>query len=320
MTSAHSKAISNLIGNCPSCQGLVRIPVDVRSDITVRCPHCSSSFPIAAVLEDVPQLEIIETGAKEDTKVPRVDQVLPKDSHGERKKFVVPVQLAKGSKRRRHRSGSSVAPLIRVPRSSPHRSQDDQVLSMEIDQVQAIDTNSASTNDPLDFIGENVHRDLYGSRRTRYNAASTSDGDQPSPRVRVHSSQRRRRTSESSRNQPLEFIKIAAGGVLAFPIAYLILLWGVKQDPLKIAPAISRAVPFMVPAKMRVKPTSDSLRDSDPSDQEEWIEPGISPQPNLGIQPQELLLPQHEILLPQQEPLLLQQEMLNLPDVAPGEG
>ncbi len=48
-----------------------------------------------------------------------------------------------------------------------------------------------------------------------------------------------------------ETTKILIGGLLAFPIAYLLVFWVFQQDPLNLGPAISRVAPFAVPAKLR---------------------------------------------------------------------
>ena len=49
----------------------------------------------------------------------------------------------------------------------------------------------------------------------------------------------------------MEIIKIAIGGLLAFPIAYLMVLWFFGQDPLQIGPVIGNIAPFVVPAELR---------------------------------------------------------------------
>ncbi len=54
----------------------------------------------------------------------------------------------------------------------------------------------------------------------------------------------------TGRNTVIEFAKIAAGGVLAIPIALFILLW-LGRDVLHIGPSIGTYVPWIVPAQYR---------------------------------------------------------------------
>ena len=44
--------------------------------------------------------------------------------------------------------------------------------------------------------------------------------------------------------------KVALGGALAIPIAYLMLLWVFGRDPLSLAPTINRIIPAAVPDYM----------------------------------------------------------------------
>jgi len=49
----------------------------------------------------------------------------------------------------------------------------------------------------------------------------------------------------------MEVFKIVIGGFLAIPIAYLLVLWVFKQDPLQVAPKISESAPFLIPPQFR---------------------------------------------------------------------
>jgi hypothetical protein len=97
------------------------------------------------------------------------------------------------------------------------------------------------------------------------------------------------------RNPSLEALKITLGGLLAFPVAYLILLWGIGKDPLQVAPALSRTIPFIVPKSMRPKPvleeTAERPRRSRVDDLEE---------PQIEINPTR------------------EDTLLDVPDVSPG--
>ena len=49
----------------------------------------------------------------------------------------------------------------------------------------------------------------------------------------------------------VEIFKVVLGGALAIPIAYLLVLWVFKQDPLDVAPKIVQTAPFLLPAEFR---------------------------------------------------------------------
>lgn len=53
------------------------------------------------------------------------------------------------------------------------------------------------------------------------------------------------------KNQWVEMAKVAIGGLMALPVAQVIIWWLIGMDPLNIAPAVARWVPFVVPAKLQ---------------------------------------------------------------------
>lgn len=195
---------SLILGNCLSCQGLVRVPAKAPSDSMVRCPHCSESYRLAQIIDQaVPQLEIV-ADAKPEPVVARVDQVLI----NERESFVVPPQLSKGARRsgrRRSNSGSS---------SERKRS------------------------------GESSRN---GERDTAARSKSSPSGGNGVPSFATSS----RRPKTSTRNPTVEMIKVVVGGLLAIPIAYMLVLWVFQQDPINVAPKINQVAPFLVPAALR---------------------------------------------------------------------
>lgn len=193
MAETKNQLDSIIIGNCLSCQGLVRVPSTAPANSNVRCPHCSQSYRLSQILDQaVPELEVI-LESEIAPNVPHVDQIRIKtendDTDGS-KKFVVPTQLSEGAKRsrRRRRSESSSSSSSR-PATSPKTS---------------------------------------SSGR-----ASTSRGS----------------SSQSGSNGILEVVKIGMGGLLAIPIAYLLVFWVFQKDPLHIGPSVSGVVPFLVPAE-----------------------------------------------------------------------
>lgn len=121
-----------IVGNCPSCDKYVRVPVDTNPMSTVKCPMCEASFELALMIEGVvPSVQVVDDNMPaaaeppENTlsrksvnaiDTPEIFHVKSKQDYTpitEKKngKFVVPEQLAKGvkkkKKRRRRRSSSS---------------------------------------------------------------------------------------------------------------------------------------------------------------------------------------------------------------------
>lgn len=197
------------LGNCLSCQGLVRVPAKTPSSSVVRCPHCSESYRLSQILNQaVPELEIVE-GSEPEEDTPRVDQIVIKkdDDLKDREVFVVPPQLSKGAKRSGRRRGSN---------SSSGKSTDGQ------------ETSGGSN-------GERSKRKSSSSSRSkrRSNFGSSSRG------------------GKSKRSPQFELLKVVFGGLLAIPIAYLLVLWVFRQDPLNVGPSVGNVVPFLIPADLR---------------------------------------------------------------------
>ena len=66
----------------------------------------------------------------------------------------------------------------------------------------------------------------------------------------------RARPKRKKRNMMFELIKIAGGGIVGLATAQLILWWlpgDWKKDPVKLAPAVGRTVPWIVPERWRPK-------------------------------------------------------------------
>ena len=172
---------SIIVGNCVSCEGLVRVSSKTKANANVRCPHCQHTFSLAALLESaVPEVEIIpnattatatpSSAAPAYTPAPTSDPVkrelyidknveTGKDASG---KFVVPSQLAKGARRRKssRRSGSSSRD---GSRSSSRRS----------------DSESSSRRNNSESSSR--HRDSESSSRRRDSESSSRRRDSESP-------------------------------------------------------------------------------------------------------------------------------------------
>ncbi|MDE0934980.1 MAG: hypothetical protein OSA89_03630 [Mariniblastus sp.] len=91
---------SSILGNCLSCQGLVRVPVKSSADSKVRCPHCSNEYRLSEILdESVPALEIIDDAQQPVAIAPVIKEPEP----FLKEVFVVPPQLSDGAKRKRRK-------------------------------------------------------------------------------------------------------------------------------------------------------------------------------------------------------------------------
>ncbi|MEM7783431.1 MAG: hypothetical protein AAF623_08780 [Planctomycetota bacterium] len=202
-----------LISNCLRCGGLVRIPINAPADSEVKCPHCGEAFLLNEMLEDkIPQLEFVSKKEVAEEVIPRVDQMLDPSDEPEREKFIVPSQLKEGAKRRSRR---------RSRRSSRAAQADADVGSVS-------DTGSDSR-----------------SKRETVRSRNSSQGQS-------RRSRRSRSPAKSSSNSPLgEIMKVVLGGFMAIPIAYCLVLFLFKQDPLKLAPTIEQYAPFIIPAELR---------------------------------------------------------------------
>ena len=83
--------------------------------------------------------------------------------------------------------------------------------------------------------------------------------------------------------------KLVVGGLLALPIAYMILFWVFTKDPLNIAPVLYRTVPGIVPEVLVPEAEIPSNLDlsSEPNTEEDWDdefdEDSISGNPELGF-------------------------------------
>ncbi len=98
--------------------------------------------------------------------------------------------------------------------------------------------------------------------------ATRRQGNRPTVKKRelsekkVFGKSKRRRSKKRKSYEPAtgsEIIKIIFGGILALPIAQLILWWGFQQDPLQLAEPVSKVIPLIVPPKMQAKPEIETF-------------------------------------------------------------
>jgi hypothetical protein len=242
MSSTSDKKPDFLFANCEHCEGIIRIPINVRPDSSVSCPHCNSRFELANVLnQQVPEIQFVDGPAPSPVEITTDEVKIDTESGTEQTdgKFVVPPQLAAGIKKRRRRrrksssEGSSssrkAGPLSEAESNRLARRKDRAVEEREKLQQQR---EAAALRSRIKQDGSTT-----SSSRSRSRGAS------------------RRKTSK--RSPVFEAFKIGAGGLLAIPIAYLLLMWIFSRDPLQLAPKLNAVLPILVPSKMKPDDSTD---------------------------------------------------------------
>lgn len=215
-----------IVGHCSFCGGVVRIPINVDVETSVRCPHCSETTQLGTILEAaVPQLEIV--GSESDSAAPEVDPPYEirtdlESSREKGTKFEVSPVLSKGAKRPKNRRGDRKKKKDRdgtAPRGTSANKMDGGPLVLE-----------GTTEPPTAGV-----RNQAASRR---------------------SSRSKRNTFKKPRD--FEMVKIVVGALLAFPVAQLLIWWLVGADPLNMGPTVSQYAPAVVPNKFHHKFNSGS--------------------------------------------------------------
>ena len=253
------KSINNdtpIMGNCLSCQGLVRVPATAPTSSTVKCPHCGESFRLSQILNHaVPELEIVVEDEEQEDDIDQEGAV--KDSEG---RFVVAKQLrqsSKKSRRGRRRSRSRRSPeadgMVPVPKPIGEVTESATAIVDEVDGSQFSVNDSKSQS----------NRESFDSRRSSGSSSRSSSSE--SSRSRSSGRSRSRSTPKKTRgsNPVGEIFKVVLGGAMAIPIAYLLVLWVFKQDPLDVAPKIYKTAPYLVPAAFQIDEEESSDSDDD---------------------------------------------------------
>ena len=202
------------------CEGIIRIPIAIRGNSLISCPHCSTQFKLAEFADQIPQGEIVESenlnGTASDSGEFQIDTDGIAQQDG---KFVVPPQLAAGIRKRRRR---------RRKRSS--------------------ESSSSDTNTPKQLSEaeelRTARKEERAQREREKIQAGVSAAVVANPNVRSRS---QRKSSAPKRSPVFEAVKIIFGGLLAAPIAYLLLMWVFSRDPLNLVPTINSYAPILVP-------------------------------------------------------------------------
>ncbi|WP_148618853.1 hypothetical protein [Mariniblastus fucicola] len=222
--------------NCKQCEGIIRIPITIRPDSAVSCPHCSIQFDLVAFLDQIPEVTIVDG--------PSVGSIAERDSESADSfqidtgaaeqldgKFVVPPQLASGIRKRRRRRRKS---------SSQSSSRDQSTNGTPVNANRQL---SEAEELQLERRAERAKREREKLQQQR-EAAALRNVNLRKPGSRSSSSSR---NAQPKRSPAIEVLKIVIGGMFAAPIAYLLLLWVFSRDPLGLVPTINSYAPILVP-------------------------------------------------------------------------
>ena len=273
---------SIIVGNCTACEGLVRVSAKAKANSNVRCPHCQEIFPLLRLLESaVPEVEVLQTNSpstpthtpattttreKRDLYIDQTAELGKKDAAG---KFVVPSQLAKGARRRkssrRSRGGSSSSSSNRSSSDSSSRESRQTGVYQGDDERDRAREATVQTR-PVDNHRNGVVAEPHlHPHESRDHSENLNRVEGESHRSTRHRDMRAIQAMNSEPNPVVTFLKVLAGGALALPIAYLIVMWVFNQDPLGIGPQLGEKIPFVVPSALRGEAAETQDSDSDSS-------------------------------------------------------
>lgn len=270
MSSTSDKKSNFFFANCLQCEGIIRIPITIRPDSAVSCPHCNTQFDLIAYLDQIPEVSVSEGGSQElgSASVSDSDELQIDTDEGIEKqdgKYIVPPQIAAGmrKRRRRRRRSSSESSSQSTPssKSSSSSSSGSSSSAAHLSEAEELEKERRE---------ERARRGREKLQQQREAAALRESA------ALQEGAQRSRRSGSSKRSTParnpvLEAAKIIVGGLLAAPIAYLLLMWVFSRDPLSLRHAIHDYAPFLVPSKLSPDngeslPSAVSAEDEDPTD------------------------------------------------------
>jgi len=270
-----------ILGNCPSCQRLMQIPVVTDVASVAKCPHCQNEIRVRDLLASaVPEAEIIDKN-KDNNRVSGYiadrQRVYDDNKQKPREKFEVPNQLYNGASRRNRKrrvgskgsssrsSSSRDSSSRRRPSNNGSSSSSQARPNSNADVVsKKQSSNVSSNNSPRPKSEASPNASNAASKSTPVNsprptsspsvapdAAQERRAPTSVPRPRKSSSSRRRSDDMDDEEFGLaEVVKFLGGGLIAAPLAYLALLWVLGVDPFGLAGTFERISPAIVPASM----------------------------------------------------------------------
>lgn len=277
-----------ILGNCPTCQRLMQIPVVTDVASVAKCPHCNNEIRVRDLLASaVPEAEIVVKDKDKNRVSDYIadrQRVYDDDAPKARTKFEVPNQLYNGASRRnrkrkvgskgsssrssssrdssRRRSGnngSSQNAQARTPSNTKDVSSTDRNAKGSPQSSSAASTNGSATasNTTPASSSTSASRSSIAPSAAQERKAPTSV---PRPR---RSSSRGRRSNDMD-DEPefgvAEILKFLVGGLIAAPLAYLALLWVLGVDPFGMASTFEKVSPAIIPDSMRSENFDDQPR------------------------------------------------------------
>lgn len=248
-----SSPIENLVTSCPQCNSLVGLPSIMSLDAVVRCPVCHHKYSLRARLpQQIPQLELVVESeeaegepsgslAIDPTAKLEVSEILRKN--------------AKLSRRRRHRRSHRESER-HIQDALPTSAPDNLVVVGEKETTSFADFQNAAappSNDHRRSRSRPGPSSTPQSGNVEITKLQTAGELAAYERQTARRSSSQRRGSASSRansEQWIEIGKVVLGGLLALPVAQLIIWWVLAVDPLQLAPSVAKVVPFVVPGKV----------------------------------------------------------------------
>ena len=269
-----------VLGTCPSCQKVVRVPVTAvtsQSNSQVKCPICSASFELADVLEEtIPSVEVIDEVVNEPVdnrtlpeKINAIDT--PELFHGTNKdgykpktekkngRFVVPELLSKGiskkHKKSRRRSKRSSDDKKRVEKSLAKLKENTAATSLAAGSEKKSRKSSSDKERRGGRVRSSEHRSSgkRGSGRKESSRTSKNVVDFKRLKTTVMSVFEDVKKLMESPKGNLEYVMIGIGALLAIPVLHLVMWWFIGVDPIGLARPTSYVMPVLVPNELQAK-------------------------------------------------------------------
>ena len=201
MLNQNSRPVDFVLGSCPSCEKVVRIPVTAftsQSRSHVRCPICDESFELASVLEKmIPAVEVIDNSkpvakVKTPGRINAIDTPelfhIAKADHEpitakKNGRFIVPELLSKGIKKKKKRS-----------RRRSRSSEEDARLAESLAKLKA-NTSTTSLLSAADFQDQPTGHDDHSSQSRNSKLSIRSSGSDSRQKSRSGRSRGARKSS-----------------------------------------------------------------------------------------------------------------------------
>ncbi len=253
-----------VLGNCPTCQRLMQIPLVTDVSSVAKCPHCQHKIPVRDLLSSVvPEAEIVDESG-DDTPGFMVDRQREYDNDGfkSREKFEVPKQLYEGASRRsrKRRSKKLKERLANGDSSKQEPSATERLARSERGGRSANRTEHTQRKSQNGTVGQ--VSSSTGVKVKDRRSPPTASALQSVPQPRRRSSD----VEDDSEYGVMEVLKLLFGGLIAAPLAYLILLWLLGVDPLGMASTFESVSPAIIPPSLRSETGTDDANDPPSSD------------------------------------------------------